>query len=366
MHIDNDYNRFRQIIKGKIKENLRKYISSGEMIGRKGKDLISIPLPQIDIPRFRFGDNGRGGASQGDGDPGTPLSGDDDEDGAGEAGNQPGYHLREVELTLEELAEIIGEELELPNIEPKGKKAIITEKDRYTGIKRVGPESLRHFKRTFREALRRQIVSGQFNLEKPQIVPVKDDFRYRSWKTTTLPQSNAAIIYIMDVSGSMWDEQKHIVRLETFWIDTWLHFQYKGIVTRYIIHDAHAAEVDRETFFTVRENGGTVISSAYELCGKIIEEDYPSDEWNIYAFHFSDGDNWSREDNKTCVDILSNEILPKVNLFGYGQVESTYGSGEFIDYLDENILDFDNLVLSYIPDKDSIYDSIKDFLGKGK
>ena len=366
MHIDNDLNRFRQIIKGKIKENLRKYISNGEMIGRRGRDLISIPLPQIDLPRFRFGDNGRGGAGQGDGEPGTPLGGEEGEEGMGSAGNEPGHHLREVELTLEELAEILGEELELPNIEPRGKKEIVTEKDRYTGISRVGPESLRHFKRTFREALKRQIITGQFNMQRPQIIPIRDDFRYRSWKTTTQPQTNAVIIYMMDVSGSMWDEQKQIVRLETFWIDTWLRYQYKGLVTRYIIHDAQAQEVDRETFFSVRENGGTVISTAYELCQRIIEEDYPADEWNIYAFHFSDGDNWSREDNKLCADILTNHLLPKVNLFGYGQVESTYGSGEFIDFLDENVTETDNLILSYIPDKESIYDSIKEFLGKGK
>lgn len=368
LHMDNDYNRFRQIIKGKIKDNLRKYISNGEMIGRHGKDLVSIPLPQIDIPHFQFGDNGRGGTSQGQGEPGDPLSSSDDEDGdgAGQAGNQPGKHLREVELTLEELAEILGEELELPNIEPKGKKEIISVKDRYTGINRVGPESLRHFRRTFREALKRQISLGQFSPEKPQIVPIRDDFRYRSWKTIKMPQSNAVIIYMMDVSGSMWDEQKHIVRLETFWLDTWLQHQYKGLETRYIVHDAQAAEVDRDTFFNIRENGGTVISSAYELCHRLIEEHYPPEEWNIYAFHFSDGDNWSREDNKTCAELLNAHLLPKLNLFGYGQVESTYGSGEFIDFLQENISDQENLVLSYIPDKDSIYDSIKDFLGKGK
>ncbi len=366
LHMDNDYNRFRQIIKGKIKENLRKYISNGEMVGRHGKDLVSIPLPQIDIPHFQFGDNGRGGANQGEGEPGDPLSSSDDGDGSGQAGNEPGQHLREVELTLEELAEIIGEELELPNIEPKGKKEIISQKDRYTGINRVGPESLRHFKRTFREALKRQITSGHFNIEKPRIIPIKEDFRYRTWKTTMVPESNAVIIYMMDVSGSMWDEQKHIVRLETFWIDTWLKYQYKGLETRYLVHDAQAGEVDRDTFFNIRENGGTVISSAYELCRKIIEKDYPPDEWNIYAFHFSDGDNWSREDNKACAEILDNHLLPKLNLFGYGQVESTYGSGEFIDFLDENITDKENLILSYIPDKDSIYDSIKDFLGKGK
>jgi uncharacterized sporulation protein YeaH/YhbH (DUF444 family) len=37
-------------------------------------------------------------------------------------------------------------------------------------------------------------------------------------------------------------------------------------MTRYIIHDAVAQEVDRDTFFHTRESGGTVISSAYELC----------------------------------------------------------------------------------------------------
>jgi uncharacterized protein len=58
--------------------------------------------------------------------------------------------------------------------------------------------------------------------------------------------------------------------------------------------------------------------------------------------------------------------LPKVNLFGYGQVESTYGSGQFIRELENNANDIDNLVLSRIENKDDIYQSIKDFLGKGK
>ncbi len=366
MNIEYDYNRFRQIIKGKIKKNLRKYISNGEMIGRKGKDLVSIPLPQIDIPKFRFGNNGNGGAGQGDGELGTPVGGSEGEEGQGNAGNLPGTHIKEVELTIDELAEILGEELELPNIEPRGKKQIITQKNKYTGIRRAGPESLRHFKRTFREALKRQVLSGQFDLEKPKIIPIRDDYRYRSWKTTTIPETNAVIIYIMDVSGSMWQEQKELVRIETFWIDTWLRRQYKGLETRYVIHDAEAYEVDRETFFTIQESGGTVISSAYELCNKVIEENYPADEWNIYAFHFSDGDNWSREDNMYCIDILEKDLLSKLNLFGYGQVESTYGSGEFFDFLDNYLREYDNLILSHIPDKESIYDSIKDFLGKGR
>ena len=70
---------------------------------------------------------------------------------------------------------------------------------------------------------------------------------------------------MMDVSGSMGDEQKEIVRIESFWIDAWLQSQYKGLESRYIIHDAVAREVDRETFFHTRESGGTMISSAYKL-----------------------------------------------------------------------------------------------------
>ena len=364
-NIRNDYNRFRQIIKGKIKGNLRKYISQGEMVGRKGKDLVSIPLPQVNLPKFRFGDNGHTGVGQGEGEPGKPVDGADG-DGQGQAGNQPGQHIREVELTLDELAEILGEELALPNIEPRGKKEIISQKDRYSGIRRTGPESLRHFKRTFREALKRQMMTGQFNVEKPHIVPIRDDFRYRSWKTVVHPESNAVIFYLMDVSGSMWDEQKEIVRLETFWIDTWLRHNYKGLSTRYIVHDARAGEVDRETFFAIKENGGTVISSAYDLCSKIIEKEYPTEDWNIYVFHFSDGDNWSRDDNQHCVELLQEQILPKANLFGYGQVESTYGSGEFYDYLEEKLGEEENIILSHISGKDAIYDSIKEFLGTGK
>ena len=164
----------------------------------------------------------------------------------------------------------------------------------------------------------------------------------------------------------MGDEQKEIVRIESFWIDTWLRSQYKGIESRYIIHDAMAREVDRDTFFSTRESGGTMISSAYKLCASMMEDEYPSDEYNIYPFHFSDGDNWSVDDTVTCVDILTNQILPFSNQFAYGQVESPYGSGQFIKDLQEHFADATNLVTSEIKGKDAIMDSIKEFLGQGK
>jgi len=123
---------------------------------------------------------------------------------------------------------------------------------------------------------------------------------------------------MLDVSGSMGNEQKDIVRLESFWLDTWIRSQYQNVDVRYIIHDAVAREVDRETFFHTRESGGTIISSAYKLFLKLIEENYNPEEWNIYPFQFSDGDNWSGNDTEECMNILEKQIFTVSNSFCYG------------------------------------------------
>ena len=365
--IKRDHTRFRQIVKGRIKEDLRKYVTHGEMIARKGKDFVTIPVPQIEIPRFRYGRNQSGGVGQGDGNPGDPIGAGEPKPGEGEAGNQPGEHLLEVDLSIQELAEILGEQLELPRIEPKGQKNVKARVEKYSAISHAGPQSLRHFKRTFREALKRQISSGAYNPDNPVIIPNRRDMRYRSWRTDVRHENSAVIVYMMDVSGSMGDEQKEIVRTEAFWIDTWLRSQYKGIETRYIIHDATAREVDEETFFRTRESGGTLISSAYKLCEKIITTDYAPSDWNIYPFHFSDGDNWSGEDTRLCMEILKKTLLPASNVFCYGQVESRYGSGQFFkDLVDAFSAEHEKVILSKIENKEGILQSIKDFLGKGR
>ena len=367
LKIDQDHTRFRAIVRGKIRENLRRYVSQGELMGKQGKETVSIPIPQIDIPKFRFADKQQGGVGQGDGDPGDPLSGSEGEgDGQGEAGSDAGEHVLEVDVTLDELAEILGEELALPDIVDKGKSAIVDQKDRYVGIRNVGPNSLRHFKRTYKSALKRQIALGKYDPARPIVVATRDDMRFKSWKTEEEPVANAVILYMMDVSGSMGDEQKEIVRIESFWIDTWLRRQYQGLETRFIIHDAVAREVDRDTFFRTRESGGTMISSAYKLASKLIEDHYPPSEWNVYPFHFSDGDNWSVDDTLLCVEMLKQTLLPASNMFCYGQVESPYGSGQFIKDLKEHFGSDERLVTSEIRDRDAIIGSIGEFLGKGK
>ncbi len=364
--IERDKKRFDAIIRGRIKKDLRKHITRGELIGKRGGEVVSIPLPHIELPRFKYGQNQVPGVGQGEGELGTPIGvGEADPASGSGAGDQPSAHMREVEISIQELADLLGEELELPRIEPRGRQAIENQKTRYSSIRTAGPDTLRSFRRTYREALKRQIASGVYNHRRPMVIPVREDMRYRSWKEEPEPVANAVIMYMMDVSGSMGNEQKEIVRIESFWIDTWIRAHYDGIETRYIVHDAAAHEVDRDTFYTTRESGGTRISSAYDLASKITSAHYDPAEWNIYYFHFSDGDNWGGGDDDMCFELLRERLLPRSNLFGYGQVDSRYGSGQFLEALQENIED-ERLALSKIADREAILDSIKEFLGKGQ
>ena len=98
----------------------------------------------------------------------------------------------------------------------------------------------------------------------------------------------------------------------------------------------------------------------------MIEEQFPPSEWNIYPFHFSDGDNWSGRDTERCVQLLKERILPAVNVFCYGQVKSAYGSGQFKKDLDQQFQGDDSVITSDIADREAILKSIKEFLGTGK
>lgn len=365
--IEQSHQRFRNIVKGKIRDDLRRFIQRKDLLAREGKRVVSIPIHDIDTPTFRYGDNASGvGMGEGDGQSGAGSQG----------GEEQGQHVLEVDITLDELADMLAEELKLPRIEPRGSSRLVAIKDKYTSIRQAGPAALRHFKRTYREALKRQLMLGDYDPDNPVIIPIKRDMRYRSWNEVAKPQNNAVIIAMMDVSGSMGNQQKEIVRLAAFWIDTWLRKNYDGIATRYIVHDITAAEVEKETFFTIREDGGTRISSAYKAAADLIEAEYSPAEWNIYCFHFSDGDNSSEADNQTCVKLLQEQLIPKCNMVGYCQVASSYGSGSFINVLHKAFPESDGataaenpevpLITAKINNKDEILDALRIFFAAGR
>ena len=364
--IARDRARFREVVRGRIREDLRRYLASSELIGRRGDRTVSIPVPSVELPRFRFGPND-GGVGQGPGDVGDPASGNGGEAGAGGgAGEQAGSHVLEADVELEELAAMLGEELGLPNILPRGRDELDASGGQWSGVRSQGPQSLRHFRRTFRRALARTIAAGELDPDRPVVTPIRDDQRFRALKPSPRPESSAVIMHMMDVSGSMGREQKEIVRLEAFWIDTWLRSQYRNLEVVYIVHDAAAKVVDKETFFHLRESGGTKISSAYELCLELINERYRPEDFNVYPFHYSDGDNWSARDTERCISLVRDELLPRVNQFCYGQVKSAYGSGQFKKDLDVAFEGEDSLVTAGVEDRAGVPGAIKAFLGQGR
>ena len=364
LNIDNDIQRFKDICKGRIRDELKRYVSSGELIGQQGGKPVSVPIRRLGIPRLRHGKNPQG-VGQGEGGEGQAAPGQDGEPGPGQAGTDPAEHMLEVEFSVDELTDILAEELELPRIEPKGAADLDTARPKYTGIAQQGPESLRHGKRTYKQALKRHIAEGSFDPKRPRVIPLRGDRRYRAAEVEPKPHSRAVLVYMMDVSGSMGTEQKETVRTEVFWLDAWIKRHYEHVATRYIVHDAKAREVDRDTFFRTREAGGTMISSAYGLAAELIDREHPPADWNVYAFHFSDGDNGTRDDTEKSLALLRERILPAVNQFAYVQVKGPWGSGKMHDELEQGI-DDEKLVLSKVHSRDAILGSLKEVLGRGR
>ena len=373
--------RLNEKIKDKIKKNLKQYVTDESFIGRQGKKFVRVPIYGLRLPRFVVDGRKGGGVGQGEGEVGEALPGQGPpkqgkKGGKGQqAGNEPGDHQVEIDVNLDEMVELISEVLELPNIEEKGKKSSIkSKKIRWTNLRKVGPEATLDIRRTIKNSIVRNIIEGHYDPQKDDSPPImidRDDKRHKVWDEILERRTNAVIIAMMDVSGSMGDEQKDIVRTEMFWIEQFLKRQYDDLEIVYIIHDTQAKIVDHEIFYRISEGGGTNISSAYALCEQVIRQKYPPNEWNIYPFHFSDGDNWSSEDDALCVKLLKEYLLPNCNQFSYAQVTSKWGSGKFKDVLERAMEGMDErtsnkLVISLVKNKDGILDSIKEFLKKGK
>jgi hypothetical protein len=368
-----DLERFKRIVRGEIRKNLKDLIESDAIVGQKGGDVIKIPIKSIRIPQFKYDPREAGGIGAGEGEIGTPVNPGDQPAASPHGGEGQGPHVPEVEIELSELASILGEELELPRIQPKGEQRLVRGDDDYSDVSVRGPESLLMKKRSFRQGLIRQMLMGDakrreiWDSEPMIVTPIKEDKRYLYGEPQESPEANCLIVFMRDASGSMSGEKTEIIRQENWWIDLWLRTNYQNVERVYILHDYEAYEVKDNQFYELSTGGGTRISAAYELCDKIIDRRYPPDNWNIYAFHFSDGENWIGDTESVCVPLLSDRLLAKVNLFAYGQVALGRRSpGMHLIQLKEALQAKENLATSVISGREDILTSIKEFLGTGR
>ncbi len=345
--IEEDHKDFRDVVSGRIREALKKFVKSGKMFRTRGKrGKLIIQIPEIDIPHIVYGDNGEG-VNRGTGDPGDVI-GQDPQDGQGDKAGQGEAEGIKIALDLEEVLKFLQQELELPNLKPKEHETFEEVKIKYNNISLMGPESLRHNRRTWVQALKRQCAEGTQDdlhsipgcpIPMRLITPIPRDRRYRQYREIKIPSSNALIIYARDGSASMTAEKCDIASDMAWWIDVWIRRFYKRVDRMFIWHDWTAREVDEDTYYKLRFGGGTACSSAFKFAAKQFENRYPPDKWNIYVFYFTDGDNWG-EDMEDLMATLENDFGPNVvNFVGVTQILCQEYAGSVKNSIDDAIKD---------------------------
>ena len=386
--INEDHKEFRDVVSGKIREKLKKFIKTGSIFKSRGKNgKISIPIPKIDIPHIVFGSNGTG-VGRGDGKPGDVI-GRDDPQGQGK-GNKAGSEEAEgiiISLDLEEVLKFLQDELQLPDLKPKQDNTFEDVKIKYNNISLVGPESLRHTRRTMLTALKRMCSTGEIEklhtvpgYKDPMklILPINSDKRYRQYKEIKSPSTNALIIYARDGSASMDTAKCEIVSDMSWWIDVWIKRFYKRVERMFVWHDISAQEVDEQKFYRYRFGGGTTCSSALKLIAKQFENRFPPEKWNIYVFYFTDGENQTN-DNDTFVSVLKKEFPDHlINFVGITQIYANDYKGSVLEsvrdavqneILGENIKTTEIELSNSSSDErrnEAILKAVKDLLGKNK
>jgi uncharacterized sporulation protein YeaH/YhbH (DUF444 family) len=107
----------------------------------------------------------------------------------------------------------------------------------------------------------------------------------------------------------------------------------------FVWHDSNAMEVDEEKFYRYRMGGGTACSSAFKLISQQFENKFKPNNWNIYVFYFTDGDNWG-EDNSVLIDVINKNFKSdSVNLLGVTQIYSYDKNNSVKKQLDDAVLE---------------------------
>lgn len=345
--IGEDWKQFRDVVSGRTRRELKRLISSGGIVRQRPKGgKMTISIPKIDTPHFLHGDSGKG-LGRGPGKEGDVVGRDPQKgDGKGnQAGDSPGEGIR-ISVDMDDVLKFMQDELKLPEMKPKPNEVYEEVKIRYNDISKVGPESLRHTRRTMLEALKRLACMNELDklhkipgAEVPMKVvsPINSDRRYRQFNELKIPSSNAVIFFARDCSASMDDYKCDIVSDMSWWIDCWIRKFYKKVERCYFVHDTRATEVNEEQFYSYRYGGGTQCSSAFRAIADQLENRYPPHAYNVYLFYFSDGDNWGG-DNEKVVEIINKELGPDiVNMIGITQICSWRYENSVKQFIDQQL-----------------------------
>jgi sporulation protein YhbH len=359
-----DQLRHQEKVKEAIRKNLPDLISEESIVMSDGKQIVKVPIRSMEEYRFRYNFNKGKHVGQGNGKSkvGDVLARENGkaQKGLGKgqgAGEQAGVDYYEAEVSIEELENILFAEMELPNLKRKETEEFLVEDIQFNDIRKKGLMGNVDKKRTLLQAIKRNALSGRKGKARITI----DDLRFKTWEEKKVPHSNAVVIAMMDTSGSMGMFEKYIARSFFFWMVRFLRTKYEKVELAFIAHHTEAKEVTEELFFTRGESGGTICSSAYRKALEIIDSRYPPERYNIYPFHFSDGDNLT-SDNERCVGLVK-QLMEKCNLFGYGEVNQ-YNRHSTLMTAYRHMKD-PKFMHYVIREKGQVYDALKHFFSNG-
>lgn len=310
-----DRKRHKKKIEKALQEGIKDVVAEETIIGQDGNKKVKIPVKGIKEYQFVYGDNednSKAGSAPGkDIKKGQILKKRGQKGGRGHgkgASKDPGEEYYEVEVTLEELAEYLFAELELPDLDKKRFKFLKEKKLKRSGYRKKGLRSKLSKKETLKRKIKRKkraIAAGTYDPESGERFPFhEDDLKYKHMKQKQEENNSAAIFFVMDVSGSMDKDKKYLARSFYFLLYQFLRYKYDNVDVIFISHSSEAKEVNEEEFFQRSTYGGTLMSTALELEKEIINKRYHPSSWNIYTFYCGDGENWP-VDNRKAVDLLS-------------------------------------------------------------
>lgn len=347
-----DRSRHKKKIEKAIRDGVHHIVSEESIIGQDGKKKIKIPVRGIKEFRFVYGDNSsnkKAGSAQGKDikkGMGVGQKNPKSSQGQGGAGDQTGEEYYEVEITLEELASYLFDSLNLPDLEKKSFKNILSEKFKRQGYRKKGIRPRLSKKETLKSKIKRKNSSKRMNEEdgdENRFPFHEDDLRYRFIKSKPKESSNAVIFFMMDVSGSMTQNKKYIARSFFFLLYHFLNHKYDNTEIVFVAHTTRAKEVDEDHFFKTSTSGGTYVSSAVEYTLDTIKTRYHPESWNIYAFHCSDGDNWPEDTPKAIA--LSKELKLVSQLYCYCEIVPKEDDGKWGNYEQSSMSkEYDHLV----------------------
>lgn len=346
--------RHKRKVQDALKAGASDLLLSEDVVTSAGGKLVRVRVRVMEVPTFQFDYHDSVQIGIGDPQPGEVILDENEDDGEGQgqgAGNGGGSQY-EVEMSMDELIELLMEAWQLPNLEAKKRNEIVTEDYNLNDISRKGPMSRVHKKKTMKNAIKRAVAQGK------DIVIHNDDLRFRSPKVTYSYSSNAAIVLVRDRSGSMGPFEMKVSRMTAVWLVQFLRRRYDTVSIRFVLHDHAAQEVDESTFYNVRSGGGTAIAEAYRYAQGVLSE-YPEAEYSRYLVHFSDGDDYDVEASVKEIE----KMLPTLAAFFYVEVDA-YGENNSAFWVAQNPIETEhgNFIRYSISEEADVPDALREFL----